>query len=1228
MRDRIVADVRGRRSAGGERAGQRVAVDEAGLAVGQRRVGGAVGAAERVGGDCQRSGVDRQRRGIARRLREAEAVVVAGCRKTAAVDRIGAHVRGAAGARGEHRRAGGHTSQRVAVDEAIGRSRAGEPRGRHAIGAGRRRRGVGHRQRCRIDGEVGAGEAQRVVAARRQRALRDRIGADVRARRRGSIERARQRVAIDEAGLAVGQRRVRCTIGAAERVGGDRQRRRIDRQRARHEVQVIALLRRIEARDRSRIGTGIGLHAVRDRGGAEDQRRIGAIRQRVAGNRAGLAVVGERAAAGRHGDGRQEPAQQRIREAVIHAPSRSGAAGAVDVPAIRRVGVRIAHLSGGQTDPARAARLAGRLRVPIGREDRVAVRSANEAAGIAGTDNSTGGIGEADRPLVVVADQPANILRAGGVAGCVGIGDAAELVKADQTTDARGAIDRTGGIGGRNVGRVVVADQTAGLRGAGHGAGGVGAADEARVAQPRKAADTGAAAGDDASREAGINRTARGVRADQTADTVCARDVCGRVAAGDRSAFVEAGKTADRTARRGGDPDRRARRIDLAEIVADEPTDGLPAATDGAGGAAVGDGPRIDARNGACAAGTGYAGCGQPEVAESAAHVAEQADHVRTRTVDHEPRDRVALTIEGPGEARTADGQVARRINADWHEARTAVPDGRGRGRNVVGKGKAGSQQGVRTDALKAVDVADLIGGRDRAITAGGTQEAGVARVNLEVGGRKRRQARADLRPAADRKRERADIDGGRRIDQAGIVGRPSRKLERAIGHADGRVQIDRASVVAVVAGQQHQRAVCRGHAAVDVDVVVGREGQAPGARPRQRAVDRDVAVTGRAGAVPDRGRGRRRQRDVAGRERIGDGGGLRAVQREIRRIDQPGPGGVARAAGVDREAGEVDGVARGFDEAAIALCAQRAGRQKSVGHDTIADHGDPSGIAAGAVDIDRAGKIDVAARAANRACVEAGGKVDNTARRIAGGIGRHCNDLAVGREDRAARDREREEVVSVEIKRRHADSADRDLTGRRHDAAAAGDASAEKADISAGAGDDRTGVGNLTLRTGKPALASEEIGIGDIKCGRDEAARDGDDARLRDGDPVRVDQKHAAVGRDGTGNGRGCGTRHAVERGAVGIGLVEHHLARGADIEALPVDHRARAGLVDRQHVARCRDRSIAGDDTAADRKRFGIGRGAGKADGQRQQAGRDSRDGSEMIHGLGSSGIAADQK
>ena len=69
--------------------------------------------------------------------------------------------------------------------------------------------------------------------------------------------------------------------------------------------------------------------------------------------------------------------------------------------------------------------------------------------------------------------------------------------------------------------------------------------------------------------------------------------------------------------------------------------------------------------------------------------------------------------------------------------------------------------------------------------------------------------------------------------------------------------------------------------------------------------------------------------------------------------------------------------------------------------------------------------------------------------------------------------------------------------------------------------------------------------------------------------DAVGVGQKHLAVGVDAAQDLAGLGVEHAVEGDRTGRGLHKIDLGLGAHVEAVPVQHRAVAGLVDVEAIA-----------------------------------------------------------
>ena len=159
----------GRHRRKGRQAGRRVAVDEAGIRHRQRRHRAAIGHRLVVGRDEQRRLVDGQRaRGIADRV--------------VGIDRTAGRQRAGIGSRvGIRRRTRGHRRQnrqirrRVAVDEAG----IADRKRRHRAAIGHRLVAGRDQQRRRRDREICAGVGDDVVAARLQRALADRVNADI-----------------------------------------------------------------------------------------------------------------------------------------------------------------------------------------------------------------------------------------------------------------------------------------------------------------------------------------------------------------------------------------------------------------------------------------------------------------------------------------------------------------------------------------------------------------------------------------------------------------------------------------------------------------------------------------------------------------------------------------------------------------------------------------------------------------------------------------------------------------------------------------------------------------------------------------------------------------------------------------------------------------------------------------------------------------------------------------
>ena len=101
--------------------------------------------------------------------------------------------------------------------------------------------------------------------------------------------------------------------------------------------------------------------------------------------------------------------------------------------------------------------------------------------------------------------------------------------------------------------------------------------------------------------------------------------------------------------------------------------------------------------------------------------------------------------------------------------------------------------------------------------------------------------------------------------------------------------------------------------------------------------------------------------------------------------------------------------------------------------------------------------------------------------------------------------------------------------------------------------------------RVAEHILAVEEVAVGDVEGGRDQATY----VYLRtrpEQHAVGVDQEHLAGGGEVAEDFGAAVAEHAVERNAVVGGLLEMDAVAAADVEALPVDRDLVGGLVD-QH-------------------------------------------------------------
>ena len=115
-----------------------------------------------------------------------------------------------------------------------------------------------------------------------------------------------------------------------------------------------------------------------------------------------------------------------------------------------------------------------------------------------------------------------------------------------------------------------------------------------------------------------------------------------------------------------------------------------------------------------------------------------------------------------------------------------------------------------------------------------------------------------------------------------------------------------------------------------------------------------------------------------------------------------------------------------------------------------------------------------------------------------------------------------------------------------------------------------------------KGVAPGHKVGIAQVQRGGHQATHV-DAGSAGEQHAVGVEQKHLAIGVHGPGNHRLLIADHAVEDHGRCIGLHEVHRGRAADREALPVDGRALAALVDGERVGRAADGSDASADLSA---------------------------------------------
>ena len=420
--------------------------------------------------------------------------------------------------------------------------------------------------------------------------------------------------------------------------------------------------------------------------------------------------------------------------------------------------------------------------------------------------------------------------------------------------------------------------------------------------------------------------------------------------------------------------------------------------------------------------------------------------------------------------------------------------------------------------------------------------------------------------------------------------------IDEVIRAADEAIFI--AVALAVVQRQLAVR-VLGGDAGVDVDAVVGAQGQGGVLAPDHLGVDVDIALV--RAVVGDR----RLQGDIGvvqvGAEDIGADAAvaLRRLARadgEVGWVDQPFAGLAVR-----RQGGHPGAVlnlhmgAAGVDKAAVAAIG-RAG-VKGAGH----LHG-----AAGEV----AEQDDLAVLLTQGARFDHASVVDHRLEQRLSGMGGEQHLAAVGADQlmvfrqgigHGFVDLHMEQAVAGEIQGHR-------IARRQDHAALVGDDGALIADGAAEQGDaatvrrgdlavvDHAGIAAVTL---EGVAAGFEVAVADIQGGGHQAA-DVDLGTPAEQHAVGVDQEHPTVGIELAHDLRAIGAEHAVQRNRVAAGLVEGHLVTGSDIETLPVDGEFIAGLVDHHLMVRWRaDLPLSRDHLATG------GQVGGARHGRQQQSG-----------------------
>ncbi len=319
------------------------------------------------------------------------------------------------------------------------------------------------------------------------------------------------------------------------------------------------------------------------------------------------------------------------------------------------------------------------------------------------------------------------------------------------------------------------------------------------------------------------------------------------------------------------------------------------------------------------------------------------------------------------------------------------------------------------------------------------------------------------------------------------------------------------------------------------------------------------------------------------------------AADGEILRVDVPGarqPQGGGRGDPCDVR--DIHGLGRRFDRAAIAAMG-RTGVQCST-------------YVLGTV-LHIAEQADCAVMALERARFDDAGVVDRRPQELACRARRHQNLAAIGLDQaailrqgvhRALIDRDVQQSVARDVERHGVAGRERHGPQFGGDHAIVADIGAQEGDIAAIRAD-RAVVLHRAAGSGELVPPGHEVGIADVER-RSDKATDIHLGAAAEQNAVRVDQEDVSVGRNAAEDRRGVPADDPVEGDRISVGLHECNGFGPADAEALPVDRRVLARLVDGKGV-----RGL-GDARAARRNHPARGHGLG---GRCQRQVQDSGDG-----------------